>query len=154
MARWLLLLPALTLVVAATTSACGSDGSGAPSASAQAEEYTSEMDAACDVTAASLDALPEPTGANMVDFATQAAAVIADEAERLRTIEPPDEAADDHRAFVANTDEQAARWEEVAATSPTDAAELDRLVQEIGELTLGHDELAVDMGLVACRRAG
>ena len=54
-------VPALTLVVAATTSACGSDGSGAPSASAQAEEYTSEMDAACDVTAASLDALPEPS---------------------------------------------------------------------------------------------
>jgi hypothetical protein len=150
MPRRLLLVPALALLVAG----CGSAGSGAPSASADAEQYAQMMDEACNITEAAFAALPEPTEATMPDFATQAAALIADEAERLRAIEPTDERADDHRAFVANTDRQAARWEEVAATSPTDSAELDRLLEAIGQLTLGRDELALEMGVEGCRRAG
>ena len=150
MPRRLLLVPALTLLLAT----CGSDGSGASSASVEAEQYVRMMEEACSATEVSLAALPEPTEATMVDFATQAAAVIADEAERLRAIEPPDDGADDHRAFIANTDQQAARWGEVAVTSPGDQAALDRLIVEIGQLTLGRDELALEMGLDGCRRAG
>jgi hypothetical protein len=149
MLRRLLLVP----VLAVASASCASSGAGAPSASEQAARYTEQMEQACAVTATALDALPEPTGATMADFASQAAAVIADEAERLRVIEPPDDAAADHRAFIANTDRQAASWGEVAGTEATDTAELDRLVEEIGQLTLGRDELAHEMGLDGCRRA-
>jgi hypothetical protein len=142
-------LTALTVPLAA----CGSDAA-APSGSAQVDEYRAEMTDACGVTAAALDALPAPTEGSMADFATEASALIADEAERLRVIEPPDDLDADHRAFVLNTDDQAASWAEVAATSATDSAALDRLVEEIGQLTLGRDELAGEMGIDACRRGG
>jgi hypothetical protein len=144
----------LVLVPSLVFGACTSGGSGAPSASAEAVQYADAMEQACASTASALDALAAPTEATMADFAAQASAVIADEAERLRTIEPPDDAAADHRAFIANTDEQAARWGEVAQTSATDTAELDRLVEEIGQLTLGRDDLAAEMGIEGCRRAG
>ena len=127
-------------------------------------DYIAEMGAACRVTLAELAALPSPpVEIAMTDFAALAATAIEHEAERIRTIEPPDDLDGDHRAFIANTDDQASRWREIGTGIDTgidtggddaaDAAELNRLSGDIAQLTLGRDDLAVEMGISACRRA-
>ena len=124
-------------------------------------DYIDEMGAACRVTLAELAALPSPpVEITMTDFAALAATAIEHEAERIRTIEPPDDLDGDHRAFIANTDDQASRWREIGTGIDTgggddaaDAAELNRLSGDIAQLTLGRDDLAVEMGISVCRRA-
>jgi hypothetical protein len=136
----------LTLAAAACTATESTDVTGS--------DYVEMMDAACVVTNTELAALPTPPSEiAMPDFATLAATAIQNEAERARTIEPPDDLAADHRAFVANTDDQASRWHEIAEISDDDEVELNRLSGEIAQLTLGRDDLAMEMGIVACRRA-
>jgi hypothetical protein len=121
-------------------------------------DYVAVMSAACRVTLAELAALPSPPAEiAMTDFAALAATAIEQEAERIRTIAPPDDLDGDHRAFIANTDDQASRWREIANEIDTEidagGAELNRLSGEIAQLTLGRDDLAVEMGISACRRA-
>lgn len=117
------------------------------------EEYTVAMEAICVETAAALAALPPPPDdTGRADFALAAAATIEAEAELAREIEPPAILDGDHRAFVANTDQQAARWRDIAEIPAEDADELNRVSGEIGALTLGRDDLAEEMGLAACRR--
>jgi HAMP domain-containing protein len=140
----------LVAVVLAAVAAC----TATESAEVIESDYIEMMDAACAVTSGELAALPTPPGdISTPDFATLAATAIGNEAERARTIEPPDDLAADHRAFVANTDDQASRWREIAEISADDEAELNRLSSEIAQLTLGRDDLATEMGIVACRRA-
>jgi hypothetical protein len=111
------------------------------------------MEAACRATADALDALTAPDDEDVAEFATLAADTIQAEAEAARAIEPPDDLAADHRAFIANTDDQADRWQEIGEVAATDAETLERAIQELSELTLGRDELATEMGITACRRA-
>ena len=122
-------------------------------------DYIDEMGAACRVTLAELAALPSPpVEIAMTDFAALAATAIEHEAERIRAVDPPDGLDGDHRAFIANTDDQASRWREIATGidaggDAADAAELNRLSGDIAQLTLVRDELAVEMGISVCRRA-
>ena len=147
MARRTLTPAAVVLVVAAACTATGS-------AEVTESDYIEMMDAACIVTSIELDALPTPPGEiSTPDFATLAATAIENEAERARTVEPPDDLAADHRAFVANTDDQASRWREIAQLPLDEEDGLNRLSGEIAQLTLGRDDLATEMGIVACRRA-
>jgi hypothetical protein len=142
---------ALFAVAAAIGTACAPTESTEPTP----DGYAAAMEATCRDTAAELDALgtpPEESG--HAEFAVAAATIIGDEAERAREIEAPDAAEDDHRAFIANTDDQASRWNELAVIAPDDAEELGRVSTEIAQLTLGRDELAQQMGLLACRRSG
>jgi len=119
------------------------------------DEYAAAMEATCRDTVAELDALGTPPEESAhAEFALAAAMIIGGEAERARRIEPPDEAEDDHRAFIANTDDQASRWQELAVVAPGDAEELGRVSTEIAQLTLGRDELAQQMGLPGCLRSG
>jgi len=139
------------IVVLATAAAgCGDPGADEPTPA----EYAEEMTAICVDTAATLDALPAPPEEiSFVDFATEAAVALENEAELARVVDPPDDLADDHRAFIANTDEQADAWRSLAATAPDDTDGLNALSERIAALTLGRDDLSVEMGLDGCRRA-
>ncbi len=116
-------------------------------------EYLAELDAICAATTTELAALPvPPEQISVTDFATRAAEALSAEAERMRRLDVPADLADDHRALVLNTDDQAAAWRDVA----TDAAAGENAfgTQLIGELTLGRNDLAAEIGADACVRDG
>ncbi len=115
-------------------------------------EYRASLAAICattDTRLAEVDGPPETT--DVADFATTVGSALGDEADRARELTVPDELDDDHRAFVRNTDEQSGAWRDLAVTPPDDAAFAD-LARRIGELTLGRNDLAAEMGVDACIR--
>ena len=137
----------ITVALAMTVGACASE----PTPVTEAE-YLADLQEICAVTTATLDALPRPPEQIAVaDFATSAASALDNEAERARALDVPDEISGDHRAFVLNTDEQAAAWRAVATTGD-DTAALDELTVRIGELIRGRNDLVDDMGAPGCRR--
>jgi hypothetical protein len=118
-------------------------------------EYLAALEAICTDTAAELEALPSPPNQiSVADFATSAAGILDDEAERARLLELPagdsadGELDDDHRAFVRNTEEQAQAWRAIAEGD----GDLGDLTVLIGELVRGRNDLADEMGAPACRR--
>jgi hypothetical protein len=135
---------ALALVGIATVAACSSDP-----VEVTVADYLADLESICTRTATTLEALPQPPEQITVAvFATSAASALDDEAERARMLDVPDELDADHRAFVRNTDEQAAAWREVAESG----GDLDELTVRIGELIRGRNDLADAMGAPACRR--
>jgi hypothetical protein len=115
-------------------------------------DYLSDLQAICIDTTATLDALPRPPEQiSVADFATSAAGALDNEAERARPLDAPDELADDHRAFVRNTDEQVVAWRAIA-TVGDDGARLDELTVRVGELVRGRNDLVDEMGATDCRR--
>ena len=95
-----------------------------------------------------------PTEISTVDFANEVARLLATEADAARAATAPPDLDDDHRAFVQNTDQQVTAWRalaDIAATASDDSAALGEARTRIGELTLGRDDLAAEMGLEACR---
>jgi hypothetical protein len=127
--------------------ACGSEV--APVTEA---DYLADLQSICVDTTVTLDALPQPPEQiSVADFATSAAGALDNEAERARALDVPDDLADDHRAFVRNTDDQVVAWRAIA-TVGDDSARLDELTVRIGELIRGRNDLVVDMGATDCRR--
>lgn len=127
--------------------ACGSDV--APVTEA---DYLADLQSICVDTTATLDALPRPPEQIAVaDFATSAASALDNEAERARPLGAPDDLADDHRAFVRNTEEQVVAWRAIAVVGD-DGARLDELTVRIGELIRGRNDLVDEMGATDCRR--
>ena len=115
-------------------------------------DYLADLQAICVDATAALDALPRPPEQiTVADFATSAASALDDEAETARGLDVPDEVASDHRAFVRNTDDQAAAWRSIA-TVGDDSARLDELTVRIGELIRGRNDLVDEMGAPGCRR--
>lgn len=118
-------------------------------ATVTADEFLVELQAICAETADGLDALPEPPEQiSVTDFATEAATLLAGEADQIRRLDAPSELDDDQRAFVRNTDEQAAAWRTVA----DDQEELADVTTQIAELIFGRNDLADEMGATGCRR--
>lgn len=133
-----------SVVVVVVVAACGSDA-----AEPTPQEYLADLEAICADTTAALDRLPDPPDQiTVADFATSAAGLLENEAEHARALDPPSELAQDHRAFVLNTDEQAARWRDLAAGTGDLAAQTTTIAQ----LLLGRDDLATEMGADGCRR--
>mgnify|MGYP001817640218 FL=1 len=127
--------------------ACGSDAIEVTPA-----DYRADLQSICIDTTATLDALPRPPELiSVADFATSAAGALDNEAERARSLDVPDDLADDHRAFVRNTDEQVTAWRSIA-TVGDDSARLDELTVRIGELIRGRNDLVDEMGATDCRR--
>jgi hypothetical protein len=120
--------------------------------------YGARMTEICSATRSALAELgTPPTEITTVDFANEVARLLATEADAARATIAPDELDDDHRAFVQNTDQQVTAWRalaDIAATASDDSAALGEARTRIGELTLGRDDLAADMGLDACRAGG
>ena len=111
----------------------------------------STSQAICADTTTTIDALPQPPEEIPVAaFASSAASALDDEAERVACTRGSRQLADDHRAFIRNTDEQCIG---VAAPSPTAGDdELGELTVRVGELIRGRNDLASEMGAPGCRR--
>jgi hypothetical protein len=115
-------------------------------------DYLADLQSICVDTTSALDALPRPPEQiSVADFATSAAGALDNEAERARALDVPDDLADDHRAFVRNTDEQVVAWRAIA-TVGDDSARLDELTVRIGELIRGRNDLVDEMAAPDCRR--
>jgi hypothetical protein len=115
-------------------------------------DYLADLQSICVDTTATLDALPRPPEQiSVADFATSAAGALDNEAERARALDVPDDLAEDHRAFVRNTDEQVVAWRAIA-TVGDDSARLDELTVRVGELIRGRNDLVDEMGATDCRR--
>lgn len=150
-------MAAALVLAAGTVSSCDDAGT----TEVTVDDYRTELAAICTETADGLAALPTPPEQIPVaEFAVDAASLLTAEAEQVRQLDVPDELADDHRAFVQNTDEQAAGWRAVAESAAAGATEADvaetdlvALTTRIGELQLGRDDLATEMGVDACRRS-
>jgi hypothetical protein len=137
----------ITVALAITAAACAGELTPVTEA-----DYLGDLEEVCAATAATLEALPQPPEQiSVADFATSAASALDGEAERARSLDVPDEISSDHRAFVLNTDEQAAAWRAVA-TAGDDTAQLDELTVRIGELIRGRNDLVDEMGAPGCRR--
>ena len=92
-----------------------------------AADYLGELEAICADTAAQLDALPDPPdGITVTDFATQASSILTDEAEQFRGLDVPADLDDDHRALIANDEDQAAGWTDLAAAAVGGSADAER----------------------------
>jgi hypothetical protein len=138
-------LIAVCLVALAT--ACGSE----PTVVTDAE-YLADLEAICADTSATIDALPRPPEQiSVADFATSAAGALDNEAEQARSLQVPSDLAADHRAFVRNTDEQAAAWRAIASAGQ-DSPQLGASTVRIGELIRGRNDLVDEMGAPGCRR--
>ncbi len=141
------------LVITALAAALGACTSTSANEATE-DDYLGALAAICIDTTEQLDSLPEPPEQiSIANFATEASNALAREAEGVRRLEPPDELADDHRAFIRNTDEQATAWNELATLPSVDAERLEPLVTTIGQLTLGRNDLAVEMGVPECQRS-
>ena len=158
-----LLIPTLitcliTVTLAATACDVAADTTTTP------QDYLAELEAICEATTVELDALPDPPEQiSVTEFAVDAASLLASEAEQARLLDVPDDLADQHRAFVRNTDDQAATWRAIADSASAAAddsgadaeatSDLVELTTRVGELTLGRDDLVAEMGADGCRRA-
>ncbi len=129
-------------------------------------DYLSDLQAICASTTAELDALPEPPELiSVADFATSAADSLDREAQRVDRLVVPaaDDSADDdadadpdgdHRAFVANTHDQAAAWRAIAEVARAGSDDIADSTELIAQLVGGRNELAEQMGAVECVRGG
>jgi hypothetical protein len=134
------------LALVAATTACGSEPE-----PVTAEDYLRSLEEVCTATSAELQALPSPPEQiSVADFASSAASALEDEATQAARLEPPDDLDDDHRAFLRNTDEQAAAWRAVAEGGSDE--DFVARTNEIGQLVLGRNDLTDEMGAPACRR--
>jgi hypothetical protein len=137
----------IAVCLVALAAACGSE----PTVVTD-EEYLADLEAICADTSATLDALPRPPEQiSVAEFATSAAGALDNEAEQARSLQVPSDLAADHRAFVRNTDEQAAAWRAIASAGQ-DSAQLGESTVRIGELIRGRNDLVDEMGAPACRR--
>ena len=138
---------AAALFAALTLASCASEPAEVTDA-----EYLAELQAVCTATSAGLDALPDPPEQiSVADFASEAARLLDAEAEQARRLDPPSSVADDHRAFIRNTDEQATAWRTLADGGTED---LDDVTTQVGQLVLGRNDLVDEMGAPDCRRGG
>ena len=130
------------------TAGCASEAAPAVDASA----YRAELAAICVASNAERLAIADPLDqAGVANFARSVADVLTRQAEAARALRSPDDLDDDHRAFVQNTADQAAAWTSLAITPSSDTEQFGALQTTILELTLGRDDLATEMDILACR---
>ena len=142
---------AIALAVSLTamvTAGCASDAA----STADPAEYRADLTSICVASSAERGSLTNPVDdAGVAAFARSVADVLAREADAARALRAPDDLDADHRAFVQNTADQAARWTSLAATPAADTEQFGALQTDILQLTLGRDDLATTMGVPACR---
>ena len=136
----MVLIAAITLAAA-----CSSEPIAVTSA-----DYLEALESVCAETTTTLDALPRPPEQiTVAEFATSAASALDNESSRARALAVPADAADNHRAFIRNTDEQATAWRSIATSSDD---QLDEFTVRVGELIRGRNDLVDGMGAPGCRR--
>jgi|GEM_PF-5329901 len=148
-----LIIVAFVLATAActnTTDASGDDV--ADDGRLAASSYPEQMNGACVAANDLLRALPTPPSQiSDTDWAGEVARIIGGEAAAFDRITVSPTLRDDHRALVLNTEQQSEQWASVsAALGSDDQAAVGELSAEIGALTLGRNDLAIEMGLTDC----
>ncbi|MGB0113926.1 MAG: hypothetical protein WBP59_11945 [Ilumatobacteraceae bacterium] len=140
-------LTTVAVLAGVVLGACGSEAPVVTEA-----DHLADLQAICRETTTRLDALPEPPEQiSVTDFATSAADLLESEAEQARRLDPPDSLADDHRAFIRNTDEQAVAWRTIADGGEA-STDLVDLTTQVGQLVFGRDDLVVEMDAPDCVR--
>jgi hypothetical protein len=140
----------LSVVGGVALNACSGSNDPEPTAA----DYLVDLEAICAATAARLDALPHPPEEiTVTDFATQAGSILTDEAEQLRQVDVPADLDDDHRALIANDEDQAAGWSDLAAAASSGSAELSEITTTITSLILGRNDLVTELGAPGCVRS-
>jgi hypothetical protein len=137
----------LLLALAAVGTACTSDA--APGVNAA--DYRAALASLCTASAEDRSVLAPPDDTGVAAFARSVADILTRQADAARALRPPSEIDDDHRAFVQNTADQAGQWTSLATTSPDDAEQFGAIQTAILELTLGRDDLAIEMDVPECR---
>lgn len=137
----------ITAIVTIGVAGCTSAGA----EPVDADAYRAELIAGCTAAQLAREALAEPAEpADVVPFANAVSKILEVQADSARGLRVPDDLDGDHRTFVQNTADQAARWAELAATAPTDTEQFGSVQNQILELALGRDDLAVTMGVPQC----
>ncbi len=115
--------------------------------------YPAAVTDICDATDQQLAELPVPgDGISETDWASEVARILDSEAEALGQVGTISDVRDDHRAFIANTRDQATQWSVLSAAIDGDDAEgIDTARTEILELARGRIELAAELGIGGCR---
>ncbi|MFT6289878.1 MAG: hypothetical protein ACJAR2_000463 [Ilumatobacter sp.] len=155
-----LIVVAMVLSTVACSSSSASNDVAASAGDAEelsAGLYSQRMSDICIATNTELDALPTPPGEiGVVDWTAEVARLLGEEAMAFDEIQVGDDLRTDHASLVENTDDQAAQWAVLneALTQP-EAAGAGELIatarDEIAELSLGRNDLAVEMGLDGCQ---
>ena len=146
---------ALVLALAAsgcttTTGGAPGEGEGGPPA-----DYATTMGEICATARARVASLPDPPdGISRRDWANEVGLALRAEGTSLRQVPVDDARREDHRALTAGTLELADRWTALADELEGGEPEaIGELTDDIGQLTLGRDELADALGLPGCRAA-
>jgi hypothetical protein len=153
MAVVVLIVIAFVLATAACTSTTDESGAAVTDGERLSPSlYPAAMGDICAESNIQLAELPAPTDettrANWVD---DVAGILLAESAAFAEISVDGELGADHRAFVANTQEQAEQWAAVATALRTDSPDdLAAASEEIAALTLGRNDLATEMGLSGC----
>lgn len=141
-----------------TLSACASDDGPAEGA-LDVDVARDRLAAACASTSTRLDGLADPIDeAQRSGWTLEVAAILRAEAGQVGAFTLLDEEQrDGFRAFADNTAAQAEAWQQLGELLGTGIdlsgdPRVGDLTTEIGELSLGRDELSDELGVAACRR--
>lgn len=164
------------IVIAGCTSTTDESGAEVDGEQLSPTLYPSTMNEICATTTERLRSLPSPPDEiSRADWAGEVSLALRDEAESFEAIDVGSELGADHRALVANTKQQAEQWSALetalgeasqseasqreasqSEASQSEASEssvagsIGDITTEIGQLTLGRDDLTAEMGLSGC----
>lgn len=115
--------------------------------------YPAAVTDICAATDERLAELPAPgDGIAEADWAAEVSRALTAEADALGEIGTVSDVRDDHRAFIANTRDQAAQWSALStAIDSADAERIDAARTGVLELSGGRIELAGELGIGGCR---
>lgn len=143
------------LAVVATVGTVACQSSGDDTAALTGDAYVTATEAICADTNERLDALPSPPdGISATDWADEVALAFGAESERTRDLLVDGEFRSTHLDFVTTTTELADRYRALSATITDDPDGIGAISTEITELTLGRNDLALELGLDGCVRSG
>ena len=117
-------------------------------------DYVSAMHDICRSTDARLDAVgTPPDDINPGDWAREVGLAFRAESEAAGALIVASSVGEQHRRLVRTTTDLAQAFADLAGAIDTDG-EIATLNTEITELSLGRDDLAVEIGLPDCARSG
>lgn len=148
-----LIVIAFVLSTAACTNSTDQDGEGVDAAAPlDASFYTGEMSDICEASDEAIAALPaRPAAISDADWADEISEIFATEANEFISLMVADDLSETHGALAQTTEELAVAWADLStALDAVDDAALSEATTVVGELTLGRNDLAVELGVDRC----
>ncbi len=117
--------------------------------------YPAAMNEICAAATERLGDLPTPPDEiGQADWAGEVSMILRDEAAAFDELSVGENLRENHGSLIANTEELSAQWAEVREALSAGSDSIGDISSEIAELTLGREDLAVDMGLDRCGARG